>query len=83
MNKWGLSGAPTEEVGVLNDQQRSVLRCLARGLADHEISRVLAISQEQVAGEVGEILRILDLRDRMAAVVFAHETGIIRLPLPR
>jgi DNA-binding NarL/FixJ family response regulator len=83
MNTWGLSGAPTDEVGALNDQQRAVLRCLARGLADHEIARVLAITQEQVAAEVVEILRVLNLRDRMAAVVFAHETGIIRLPLPR
>jgi DNA-binding NarL/FixJ family response regulator len=83
MNTWGLSGTRTDQVGALNDQQRAVLRCLARGLADHEIARVLAISQEQVAGEVAEILRVLDLRDRMAAVVFAHETGIIRLPLPR
>ncbi len=83
MNTWGLSGSSTGEVEALNDQQRAVLRCLARGLADHEIARVLAISQEQVAGEVVEILRVLVLRDRMAAVVFAHETGIIRLPLPR
>jgi DNA-binding NarL/FixJ family response regulator len=83
MNTWGLSGTSTDEVGALNDQQRAVLRCLARGLADHEIARVLAISQEQVGAEVVEILRVLRLRDRMAAVVFAHETGIIRLPLPR
>ncbi|MET1075911.1 MAG: LuxR C-terminal-related transcriptional regulator [Umezawaea sp.] len=86
MNTWGLSadsGVPTEEVAELNEQQRSVLRCLARGLADHEIARVLAITQQQVAAEVVAILRALNLRDRMAAVVFAHETGIIRLPLPR
>jgi DNA-binding NarL/FixJ family response regulator len=83
MNTWGLSGSSIDGVEALNDQQRAVLRCLARGLADHEIARVLAISQEQVADEVAEILRVLSLRDRMAAVVFAHETGIIRLPLPR
>jgi DNA-binding NarL/FixJ family response regulator len=86
MNTWGLSadsGVPTAEIAALNDQQRAVLRCLARGLADHEIARVLAISQQQVAVEVVAILKVLNLRDRMAAVVFAHETGIIRLPLPR
>ncbi|MFD7657287.1 helix-turn-helix transcriptional regulator [Actinosynnema sp. NPDC059797] len=67
----------------LTDRQRAVLRCLARGLADHEIARVLAISQIQVGVVVTEILRALNLRDRMAAVVYAHETGMIRLPLPR
>jgi DNA-binding NarL/FixJ family response regulator len=85
MNAWGLSEGGTRAQGLaeLTDRQRAVLRCLARGLADHEIARVLALSQHQVGAVVSEILRALHLRDRMAAVVFAHETGIIRLPLPR
>jgi DNA-binding NarL/FixJ family response regulator len=85
MNAWGLSEGGTRAQGLeaLTDRQRAVLRCLARGLADHEIARVLALSQHQVGAVVSEILRALNLRDRMAAVVYAHETGIIRLPLPR
>ena len=59
------------------------LAARSEALSEGEIARVLAISQEQVADEVVEILRVLNLRDRMVAVVFAHETGIIRLPLPR
>ncbi|MEV0676963.1 LuxR C-terminal-related transcriptional regulator [Actinosynnema sp. NPDC050436] len=85
MNTWGLSteGVTREQgLAALSDQQRAVLRCLARGLADHEIARVLAVSQRHVGLVVTEILRALNLRDRMAAVVFAHETGIIRLPVP-
>ncbi|MEU5690601.1 LuxR C-terminal-related transcriptional regulator [Actinosynnema sp. NPDC020468] len=86
MNAWGLStegGTRAGDLAALSDQQRVVLRCLARGLADHEIARVLALSQSQVGGVVTDILRVLSLRDRMAAVVFAHETGVIRLPVPR
>ncbi|GAA3460532.1 MULTISPECIES: response regulator transcription factor [Saccharothrix] len=85
MNAWGLSEGGTRAQGLeaLTDRQRAVLRCLARGLADHEIARVLAISQRQVGVVVSEILGALSLRDRMAAVVYAHETGVIRLPLPR
>ncbi|MFD1148580.1 response regulator transcription factor [Saccharothrix hoggarensis] len=85
MNAWGLSEGGTRAHGLdaLTDRQRAVLRCLARGLADHEIARVLALSQHQVGAVVSEILRVLHLRDRMAAVVYAHETGIIRMPLPR
>ncbi|GAA3860166.1 hypothetical protein GCM10022243_27630 [Saccharothrix violaceirubra] len=85
MTAWGLStegGTRARDLAVLSDQQRVVLRCLARGLADHEIARVLALSQRQVASVVADILRALGLRDRMAAVVFAHETGMIRLPVP-
>ena len=83
MNAWGLSEGGTRARGSdeLTDRQRAVLRCLARGLADHEIARVLALSQHQVGAVVSEILRALNLRDRMAAVVYAHETGMIRLPL--
>ncbi|WP_188317043.1 response regulator transcription factor [Solihabitans fulvus] len=83
---WGLS-APRRRVddgmSALSEQQRAVLRFVARGLADHEIARLLSLSVQEVSAEVGEILRRLDLRDRMHAVVFAHETGVIRLPLPR
>ncbi|WP_186762817.1 response regulator transcription factor [Lentzea tibetensis] len=84
MTAWGLSAGPdVHELDELTARQRGVLRCLARGLADHEIARVLGIGMQVVADEVADILRRLDLTDRMAAVVFAHETGMLRLPLPR
>ncbi len=76
-------GRTTSGLDLLSEQQRAVLRCLARGLADHEIAPVLAVSQQHVAGVVGEILDALGLKDRMAAVVYAHEAGMLRLPLPR
>jgi DNA-binding NarL/FixJ family response regulator len=83
---WGLS-APRrrveDELSVLSEQQRVVLRFVARGMADHEIARLLSLTVREVAAEVSEILRRLDLRDRMHAVVFAHEAGMLRLPLPR
>ncbi|MCP2168947.1 response regulator transcription factor [Goodfellowiella coeruleoviolacea] len=82
---WGLS-APRRQVdnglSTLTERQRAVLRYVARGLADHEIALVLSLSQENVATEVAAILRTLNLRDRVHAVVFAHETGVIKTPLP-
>ncbi len=84
MFAWGLSSAPrVHDLDELTDDQRAVLRCLARGHADHEIARVLGISQQRVADEVADILRRLDLPDRVAAVVFAHEAGMLNLPFPR
>ncbi|GAA2665974.1 MULTISPECIES: response regulator transcription factor [Actinosynnema] len=85
MNAWGLSatrGTRLPDLELLDDRQRAVLRCLARGLADHEIAGVLQLTSRQVGGEVAEILRRLNLRDRISAVVFAHEAGMIRMPLP-
>jgi len=84
MFTWGLSAGPAvHDLEVLTDDQRAVLRFLTRGHADHEIARVLGIGQQQVADEVAEILRRLDLPDRVAAVVFAHEAGMLHLPFPR
>ena len=84
MFTWGLSAGPAvHDLGVLTDDQRAVLRCLARGHADHEIARVLDFGQQRVADEVADILRRLDLPDRVAAVVFAHEAGMLHLPFPR
>jgi DNA-binding NarL/FixJ family response regulator len=84
MFAWGLSAGPAvRDLDVLTDDQRAVLRCLARGHADHEIARVLGIGQQRVADEVAEILGRLDLTDRVAAVVFAHEAGMLHLPFPR
>ncbi|MFD5825813.1 LuxR C-terminal-related transcriptional regulator [Lentzea sp. NPDC060358] len=67
----------------LTDGQRAVLRCLARGHEDHEIARVLGLGLQEVADEVADILRRLELPDRVAAVVFAHEAGMLHLPFPR
>lgn len=84
MFTWGLSAGPAvHDLDVLTDDQRAVLRCLARGHADHEIARLLGIGQQRVADEVSDILRRLDLPDRVAAVVFAHEAGMLHLPFPR
>ncbi len=68
---------------MLTDDQRVVLRCMARGHEDHEIARVLGLGLQQVADEVADILRRLELPDRVAAVVFAHEAGVVHLPFPR
>ncbi|SEP69625.1 regulatory protein, luxR family [Lentzea xinjiangensis] len=84
MFSWGLSAGPaTHDLDVLTDDQRVVLRCLARGHEDHEIARVLGVGLQQVVDEVADILRRLDLPDRVAAVVFAHEAGMLHLPFPR
>ncbi|HUQ61229.1 LuxR C-terminal-related transcriptional regulator [Lentzea sp.] len=84
MFSWGLSTSPAaHDLDVLTDGQRVVLRCLARGHEDHEIARVLGLGLQQVTDEVADILRRLELPDRVAAVVFAHEAGMLHLPFPR
>jgi DNA-binding NarL/FixJ family response regulator len=63
------------ELSSLTDREREVFRCLARGLSNGEIARELRIRETTVRSHVGHVLMKLNLRDRVQAVVRAHEMG--------
>ena len=60
----------------LTDRQAEVFRELARGLSNAEIGARLHLSEATVKKYITRILATLGLRDRVQAVVFAHQNGV-------
>jgi DNA-binding NarL/FixJ family response regulator len=61
----------------LSHRELEVLRLMSAGLNNAEIAQQLIVSQATVKTHVANILRKLGVRDRVQAVVFAYEHGIV------
>jgi len=62
----------------ITERETDVLGLIARGNTNSEISKQLFISEATVKTHVSNLFTKLDLRDRVQAVVFAYESGLIQ-----
>jgi NarL family two-component system response regulator LiaR len=62
---------PPDPLQPLSPREREVLRLIARGRSNRQISRELAIGEQTVKTHVSNILTKLDLQDRVQAAIFA------------
>jgi DNA-binding NarL/FixJ family response regulator len=73
----GAGGASSAPLDALTAREREVLALVGRGLTNSEIGRELFVGEATVKSHLAHVVTKLGLRDRVHAVIYAHEAGLV------
>jgi DNA-binding NarL/FixJ family response regulator len=71
------------ELRRLTERETEILRLLATGKSNSELAAHLFVGEGTIKTHVSNVLTKLGLRDRMQAVIFAYESGLVEPGKPR
>jgi DNA-binding NarL/FixJ family response regulator len=70
--------SPTDDpTAILTPREREILLAIAEGLSNSELSERFFLAESTVKTHIGRLLAKLQLRDRVHAVIFAYDNGLI------
>ena len=79
----GAGAPPPAPLDPLTPREREVLALVGRGLTNGEIARELYVGEATVKTHLAHIQIKLSLRDRVHAVIYAYEAGLVPLGAAR
>jgi DNA-binding NarL/FixJ family response regulator len=69
---------PDHRLAALSDREREVLEAIGQGATNTEIAERFTLTESTVKKHVGRVLAKIGARDRIQAVIFAYDNGLVQ-----